>query len=546
MKTKIIGIMVGLLVLVGGGIFFNKTTNSFHAKQKTASTLVVCKTTSPYGFDIAQYTDGATIGIAAPIYNQLLTFKPSSTELTANLATAWVISKNELAYTLSLRKGVKFQTTDYFKPTRDFNADDVLFTFERIRNPKHPFNVAYPAEFPGLASAFLSLKKIEKIDNYTVRFILKERFAPFLQNLAVAQASLLSAEYANQLLLEGKVAQINQKPIGTGPFILKQYTKDQKISFVANRQYWNKSDEGQVKLDSLVMVVVPQSTSHALKMKAGECHLGNPPFSELAKFKKNPDFIVKENIPGFRVSILAYNTQKPALNKLAVRQALDMALNKEVLVKLYHGTSKLATSFLPPNQWSFDPSLKNLPYDPVKAKQLLKKAGYPNGFTLKLFVVLGSSVENDALAQMIQSDWKKIGVKAEFVTYEPGEFWRHAQKGEHDALFVVWGGTNGDPDDWVSIFECSAMSSANYSRWCYKPFNDLIVKGRQVANQSERIKIYQQAQQILNQQLPMTLLFNTTGTSVYSKKIKVLSKRMPIMGEFALGAIQYTGITMEQ
>jgi len=548
MKTKIIGLLVALLVLVGSGILFNKATTLPHAseqaKQKTANTLVVCKTVSPYGFDIAQYADGHTIETAAPIYDQLLAFKPDSSEIKESLATSWAISHDQLIYTLSLRKGVKFQTTDYFKPTRNFNADDVYFTFERIRNPKHPFNVAYPAQFPMLAPAFSSLKKIEKIDDYTVRFILKKPFAPFLQNLAMDNAALLSAEYANQLLRQGKAAQINQKPIGTGPFILKQYVKDQKIQFVANQQYWDKSDTGQVKLDSLIMVIVPEMVAHAQKMRAGECHLGNPPFSEIAKFKKNPDFVFKGNLPQFRVSVLAYNTQKPALNKLAVRQALDMSLNKAVLAKIYKGTTKIATSFLPPNQWSFDPSLKNAAYDPVKAKQLLKKAGYPNGFTLKLFIVLGSSVENKSLAEMIQSDWKKIGVKTEFVTYETGEFWKHAEKGEHDVLFVLWAGMNGDPDDWVSTFECP--SSGNYARWCYKPFNDLIVKGREVSNRSERIKIYQQAQRILNQELPITLLFNSTVTAIYSKKIKVLSKTIPLMTQFKLGANKYTGITMEQ
>jgi dipeptide transport system substrate-binding protein len=420
----------------------------------------------------------------------------------------------------------------------------VIFTFERMRNPKHPFNIAYPAEFPYFVAMGMNknLSSIKKLDEDTVQFVLKNPYAPFLQNMAMEFASIYSAEYANQLLRQGKTAQIASKPIGTGPFILKSYVRRQQIRYVANKDYWDKSKDGQVKLDALLIPIIPEMGIHGKKMRAGECHLGNPPFNEIATFKKDPNFVVKER-PGFRVGFIAYNTQKPALRKTAVRQALDMALDKERLAKVYLGTAKVATSFMPSNQWSFDPSLKNAPYDPVKAKQLLKKAGYPNGFSLKFFITLGTSPENQSLAEMIQSDWKKIGVKVELISFEPGEFWKHANKGEHDAMFLLLGGSSGDPDDWIIGLGCNVIGQGNFARWCYKPMDALITKGQRTTNKEARIKIYQQAQQLLKQELPMTPLLYFMDTSLRSKKVKVLSTPF---SQFTLGSQQFTGMTLEE
>src|SRR6218665_1444737 len=191
-----------------------------------ASTLVFCSEGSPAGFDAAQYTAGTEFDASAEtIFNRLSQFERGGTAVVPGLATSWDVSPDGLTYTFHLREGVKFHTTPYFKPTRTFNADDVLFTFNRMINKDDPFRKAYPTEFPYFTDMVMdtNIKNIEKVDDHTVKFTLGTVDAAFIQNLAMSFASIQSAEYAAQLLKEGKPGDINQKPVGTGPFVFKSY-----------------------------------------------------------------------------------------------------------------------------------------------------------------------------------------------------------------------------------------------------------------------------------------------------------------------------------
>jgi len=533
-----IAVIAGIATWFGSNFFKNKAMGK--ALDKT---LIVCSIQKPSGFDIVQYADGDTIEVAAPIFDQLVAFKDGSTQIKPSLATHWKVSSDGLTYTFYLRRGVKFHTTDYFKPTRDFNADDVVFTFERMRNPKHPFNMAYPAEFPYFFALGMdkNLKKIVKVDPYTIQFILKQSEGAFLQNIAMEFTSIYSAEYANQLLHQTKAAQINQKPIGTGPFIFKSHIKDQQIRYGANKQYWNQSKEERAQINQLIISTVTEGVVSSKKMLAGECHLSHPraiPTNEVEKFEQNTQFIVHKQ-PGFQTSLLAYNTKKSILNNAKVRQALDMAIDKAALIKIGKGFFTQAHNVMPPGQWSFDASIKNAPYDPVKAKALLKAAGYPNGFSLKFFISLGQTPANDRIAAIIQADWRKIGVDAKLVSYTGGEFWKRAQVGEHDVIFSIWAGDNGDPDNWLTT-TLGCGSASNFAKWCFKPFDSLINKARYTTNQAERIRLYQAAQKIVRHEIPLSPLHHTQIFTIRSKRIKFY--RNYIIP--TVGADRYVGITI--
>ncbi|WP_256673327.1 ABC transporter substrate-binding protein, partial [Pseudomonas sp. JG-B] len=206
-----------------------------------ASNLVFCSEGSPAGFDPGQYTTGTDFDAAAEtVFNRLTQFERGGTAVIPGLAEKWDVSPDGLSYTFHLRKGVKFHTTDYFKPTREFNADDVLFTFQRMLDKDHPFRKAYPTEFPYFTDMGMdaNIAKVEKVDDNTVKFTLNGVDAAFIQNLAMSFASIQSAEYADQLLKAGKAADINQKPIGTGPFVFSRYQKDAQIRFKGNKDYW--------------------------------------------------------------------------------------------------------------------------------------------------------------------------------------------------------------------------------------------------------------------------------------------------------------------
>ena len=506
------------------------TAASNHSETKTASagngkTFVYCAEASPGGFDPAQYTDNSSFDAAAyPIRNGLVQFERGGTEAKPGLAESWDISADNKTYTFHLRKGVKFHTTDYFKPTRDFNADDVVFTFKRLTDPNFEFNQAYPAEFPYATDMGLpdNLASIEKIDDYTVQLTLKEVDAPFIQNLAMPFAYLQSAEYAAQLLKTGKAADLNTAPIGTGPFVFKSYQKDNMIRYAKNPDYWHKDG---VFIDNLVIAIIKDSAVRAQKVEEGECNLSKAnKTAEVEAAKKSSKVTVLQQ-PGFMTSYLAYNTQHGKLADARVRQALDMAINRDGVVKaVYQGAAMTAVSVMPPTQWAYDKDLKNPAYDPEKAKALLKEAGVADGYEITLWAFPMAKPSNPnakLMAEMVQADWAKIGVKAKIVSYDWAEYLKRASKGEHDAIIVGWNGDNGDPDNWLgALLSCKAVNGNNYAKWCNQDYDQAVSEARRITDHDQRVALYVKAQQIFKQELPWTTMAHPLESALLTKNVK--------------------------
>src|SRR5690606_23812283 len=181
---------------------------TFFAGTASAKTFVYCSEGSPEGFDPGLFTAGTTFDASAhPVYSRLLEFEPGTTTPVAGLAESWEIQEDGTVYLFKLRPDVKFHTTEFFTPTRTLNADDVVFSFERQLKSDHPWNQYVPGTaweyaagmgFPDL------IKSIEKVDDLTVKFVLNRPEAPFLANLAMPFASIMSKEYADSLEATGK------------------------------------------------------------------------------------------------------------------------------------------------------------------------------------------------------------------------------------------------------------------------------------------------------------------------------------------------------
>lgn len=223
-----------------------------------------------------------------------------------------------------------------------------MFTFERMLDPNQPFRKAYPVSFPYFTDMGLDklVTKVEKVDPYTVKFTLAEPNAPFIQNMAMEFASILSAEYADQLMKAGRAADINQKPIGTGPFIFRSYTKDATIRFDGNPDYWKK---GAVKLSKLIFSITPDPGVRVQKIKRNECQvMSYPRPADIATLKADSGIDMPSQ-PGFNLGYLAYNVEHKPVDKLEVRQALDMAINKKaILESVYQGAGQAASAPVPP------------------------------------------------------------------------------------------------------------------------------------------------------------------------------------------------------
>ncbi|EJM00719.1 dipeptide transport system substrate-binding protein [Pseudomonas sp. ADAK2 TE3594] len=490
---------------------------------QAATNLVFCSEGSPAGFDPGQYTTGTDFDASAEtMFNRLTQFERGGTAVIPGLATKWDISDDGLTYTFHLREGVKFHTTPYFKPTREFNADDVLFTFNRMINKDDPFRKAYPTEFPYFTDMGMdtNITKIDKVDDHTVKFILKEVDAAFIQNMAMSFASIQSAEYAAQLLKEGKAADINQKPVGTGPFVFKSYQKDSNIRYTGNKDYWKPDD---VKIDNLIFAITTDPSVRIQKLKKNECQITLfPRPADLQALKADPALKMPDQA-GFNLGYIAYNVMDKVkgsnepnpLADLRVRQALDMAVNKpQIIDSVYQGAGQLAVNAMPPTQWSYDTTIKDAKYDPEKAKALLKEAGVKEGTEIVLWAMPVQRPYNPnakLMAEMLQSDWKKIGLNVKITSYEWGEYIKRSKGGENQAMIIGWSGDNGDPDNWLNVlFGCDSLSGNNFSKWCDKKFDGIVKEAKRTTDQAKRTELYKQAQHVLKDAVPMTPIAHST------------------------------------
>ena len=471
-----------------------------------AKTLVYCSEGSPEGFDPALYTAGTTFDASShPVYNRLVEFVTGTTEVVPGLAESWETSEDGLEYTFHLRKGVKFHSSDKFTPTRDMNADDVIFSFERQWKEDNPYNKVSGGTweyFNGMSMQDL-LKSIDKVDDYTVKFVLNRPEAPMIANLAMDFASIQSKEYADAMLAAGTPEMLNQEPIGTGPWSFVAYQKDAVIRYKANPDYW----EGKPAIDDLVFAITPDASVRYQKMKANECQImpyPNP--ADIEAMKADPDINMLEQ-EGLNVGYLAYNTKQAPFDNPKVRKALNMAMDKQAIIDVvFQGSGKIAKNPIPPTMWSYNDAVVDDAYDPEAAKAMLAEEGVSD-LSMKVWAMPVQRPYNPnarRMAELIQSDFAKVGVNVEIVSYEWGEYLDRSKAEDRDgAVLLGWTGDNGDPDNFLAVLlGCDGVGGSNRAQWCYQPFEDLIQKAKVTSDMAERTKLYEEAQVVFKEQDP--------------------------------------------
>ncbi len=484
---------------------------TFTVKSLAAKTFVYCSEGSPSSFNPQVASDGPSFNASSQqIYNRLVEFKIGTTDLEPGLAESWKVSKDGKEIEFKLRKGVKFHSNELFKPSRDFNADDVVFSFERQYKTSHPFHNVSGGKYEYYESMDMPkiIKEVKKMDDYTVKFILNMNEAPIIANLAMDFASILSAEYGDVLLKNKTPDKMDIQPIGTGPFVFSSYQKDSMIRYKAFDQYWNQ----RPKIDNLVFAITPDASVRTQKLKAGECHLiAEPAPTDLKSLKENKKIMVTE-LEGLNVGYLSFNVSKEPFNKLEVRQAISHALNKQSYIEaIYLNNAMVATNPIPPTIWSYAKDTKDYNYDIEKSKNLLKKAGYPNGFEAELMTLPVSRPYNPGgkkMGEMMQADLAKVGIKVKLVTYDWTQYLDKAKTGQTQMLQMGWNGDNGDPDNFLYVLlSCAAVKGgSNYSRWCDKNFDSLVTNAKQTSDVKKRTELYVKAQKVFKEQAPWVTL----------------------------------------
>ena len=234
------------------------------------------------------------------------------------------------------------------------------------------------------------------------------------------------------------------------------------------------------------------------------------------------------------VGYLAFNTEKKPFDNVLVRQALNYATDKQAIVKaVFMDSGAVAKSPLPANMLGYKKDLPDYDYDPQKAKALLKQAGLEKGAEVTLWsmpVQRPYNPNSRRIAEMIQNDWSKVGIKAKIVTYEWGEYLSGMRKGEHDSALFGWMSDNGDPDNFAgTLLSCDNIKTgSNVARWCDKSYDALVKKAILVSDPQQRAALYGQAQEIFYQQAPWITL--ATGKTYYATRSNVSGYSVSLMG----------------
>lgn len=507
MRRRWAGVLAGfflvstLLTGCGGG------TTTTGGKTGGEKTVIFARGADSISLDPIMIEDGESAKVVANVYDTLVRYKEGSTEVEPALATEWTTSADGKEWTFKLRKGVKFHDGT------PFNAEAVKFNIERQLPPNQTADMPY-ADF-----TFGMIDKVVAVDENTVKFDLKTPYAPFLLNLAMS----LSAPMASPEAVKKYGKDFGMHPVGTGPFVFDSWEKDSKISLKANPDYW----DGKPKVDKLIFEVVKENSVRANKLMAGEADIIDgidPNDVERLKGDANLNFMTS---PGMNINYMAMRTDRKPFDNPKVREAISRAINRDELVKnLYKGNALVANGPLPPILFGFDKDLKPYPYDPEKAKQLLKEAGYDNNLSFELLSYPNprpyNAVGGDSLATAIQGYLKQVGVNMKITSANWKEHKDNVKNGKAEAYLYGWTGDNGDPDNFLfALLHSSQIGKGRLNDAKYKnpTFDDLLMKAQQSSDKNERLKDYTAAQEILVKDAPWVFISHSMDMAAARKNI---------------------------
>ena len=469
--------------------------------------LVFCSEGNPETLSPSLGLSANSIDAYIAMYDTLVTYVRGETKLMPHLAEDWQISEDGKTYTFHLQRGVKWHSNSFFQPTRHFNADDVLFSIDRQWKTDHPYHRVTSDNYSYFkAVGFGSvIKEMKKLDDHTIVFTLNKPNAAFLSMLSLTFTAIQSHEYAMAMLRRGSPEIIDTHPIGTGPFSFVSYEKDQHIRFETFVDHWR----GRAKIDALEFLITPNAAERWQRLQKNMCQvMPYPNPADLENIRRHPDITVLEQA-GLNVGYLAYNTTKAPFNDVRVRRALNMAINKQtILDRVFQGTGIRATNLIPPTMWSYNHQVRDEVFDPVAAKQLLKEAGFAQGFSTVMWVMPVARAYNpnpQLMGQLIQADLAAIGVQVQIESPDWREYYRRMAQGEHEMGLLGWTTGQGDPDAFFyNLLSCDVArdNGPNVAKFCHKPYEDLVQQARTIANPLLRMPLYEEAQQIFKDQAP--------------------------------------------
>lgn len=470
---------------------------------KEGGTLVFGRGGDSVGLDPAYETDGNSFMVADNIYEQLVAYMDETTDIEPGLAKSWDISDDGKTYTFQLREGVNFHDGTAF------NADAVVFSIGRMmkdRNVKF-FGDDYeipaqerPPEYWVSMEMDDTVGSIEATGEYTVVFNLLRVEAPFIANMGMDFASIISPA-AFMKDPKGFI----RNPVGTGPFSFVKWVADDSITLEKFKDYWNKANGGPY-LDKVVFRAIPENSVRFLELKVGSidvCQFPNPADIDLVKKDANLKMVSQ---PGMNVGYLGFNHTKTLWKNVHLRRAVAHAINRQAIVdNIYQGMGQLAKNGIPPTMWGYNDDVPGYVYDVELAKKELEAAGYPGGEGLPELKLWSMPVprpynpEGLKVGIAMIGDLKKIGITANVTSYDWGTYLKRQreQPDDMDMFQLGWTGDNGDPDNFLAVLFDGMASPAIRTQWKNKRYHELMLQGKTTIDQAKRAEIYREAQQIM-------------------------------------------------
>lgn len=469
-------------------------------------TLIYARATDAATLDPALLQDDNSARVTVNIFEGLVKFKPGTTEIQPCLAESWRVSPDGREWVFYLRKNVRFHDGT------PFNAEAVRFSIERQLPPRDTRDMPY-APF-----VFGPVEKILTPEPYTVKFILKYPYAPFLHNLAMAA----SAPIVSPAAVQAAGQEFWKRPVGTGPYVFESWEQGRKIVLKANQSYWGDAPRNS----RLVFRVIRQSRLRALALKLGMADIIDGIGPPEAKYLEQNGMTVLRQ-PGMDINYLGFYTGKKPFDQLSVRKALNMAIDTGQIVNiLYKGNAYSANGPLPPGVAGYSENLRPLPYDPEGARELLKSAGYGEGLSITLITYENPRPYNPAggvkLAEAVRKDLAKVGVRAEIKSYPWDEYKEALLNKEGDAFFYGWTGDNGDPDNFLYTLFASSQIEGGINAFQYrnKELDFLLDEGRQEVEPLLREKLYRTSLKMIMDDAPGVFINHSMLTAAVSPRVK--------------------------
>jgi len=454
------------------------------------------------------------------IFDGLMDYEPGTSTLSQGLADSYELSDDQLTYTFKLRPGVKFHNG------REMTADDVKYSFERVTAPatQSP-GAGFFASIEGFdamaAGEATELSGVTVVDPLTVSVKLTRPDATFLHVMALNFASIVPKE-----AVEEWGADFATHPVGTGAFKLAEWTLGQRLVFERNADYW---EPGLPKLDQITFEVGVEPSVALLRFQNGEIDMpgdGIPP-AQFVQVSQNPDYegLIVEG-GQLHTGYITLNVTQPPFDDLKVRQAVNMAINKDRIVRVINGRAVPANQPLPPTMPGYAPDYEGYAYDPEAAKALLAEAGHPDGFTTELFVY--NTDPNPRIAQAIQQDLAAIGITAEISSLAQANV---IEAGGNGSAPMIWSGGMAwiadfpDPSNFYGpILGCAGAVEGgwNWSKYCNEELDAQAVAADSVtdpARQAEREQMWRDVFLGVMEDAPWVPVFNEQRFTLRSERL---------------------------